>query len=67
MFSIQLVIKRICDAQGYNDRAEYGIGLLKYISERLTDEFGKGFEEVKARLFYMPSAEELKLEIEKQI
>ena len=26
-----------------NDRAEYGKGLLKYLSERLTAEFGKGF------------------------
>lgn len=28
---------------GENDRAEYGKGLLKYISEQLTAEFGKGF------------------------
>lgn len=26
-----------------NDRAEYGKGLLKYLSEKLTAEFGKGF------------------------
>lgn len=30
-------------ACGENDRAEYGKGLLKYLSERLTTEFGKGF------------------------
>ncbi|TYQ17817.1 UNVERIFIED_CONTAM: putative nuclease of restriction endonuclease-like (RecB) superfamily [Acetivibrio alkalicellulosi] len=35
--------KQICEAQGGNDRAEYGTGLLKYLSEKLTDEFGKGF------------------------
>jgi predicted nuclease of restriction endonuclease-like (RecB) superfamily len=27
------------------DRAEYGKGLLKYLSEQLTEEFGKGFTE----------------------
>ena len=30
-------------ACGENDRAEYGAGLLKYLSEKLTTEFGKGF------------------------
>lgn len=30
-------------ACGENDRAEYGQGLLKYLSEKLTAEFGKGF------------------------
>ena len=30
-------------ACGENDRAEYGAGLLKYLSEKLTAEFGKGF------------------------
>lgn len=30
-------------ACGENDRAEYGTGLLKYLSEKLTAEFGKGF------------------------
>ena len=33
-------------ACGENDRAEYGAGLLKYLSERLTTEFGKGFSVV---------------------
>lgn len=28
---------------GENDRAEYGKGLLKYLSDKLTAEFGKGF------------------------
>jgi predicted nuclease of restriction endonuclease-like (RecB) superfamily len=41
--------KQICEAQGNNDRAEYGKGLLKYLSEKLTDEFGKGFEESNLR------------------
>jgi len=35
--------KQICEAQGNNDRAEYGAGLLKYLSEKLTVEFGKGY------------------------
>ena len=30
-------------ACGENDRAEYGKGLLKYLSKKLTAEFGKGF------------------------
>lgn len=30
-------------ACGENDRAEYGKGLLQYLSEKLTAEFGKGF------------------------
>jgi len=35
--------KQIYEAQGENNRAEYGAGLLKYLSEKLTAEFGKGF------------------------
>ena len=35
--------KQIYEAQGENERAEYGVGLLKYLSEKLTTEFGKGF------------------------
>lgn len=35
--------KQIYEAQGENDRAEYGSGLLKSLSDRLTEEFGKGF------------------------
>ena len=33
--------EQIYIACGENDRAEYGKGLLKYLSERLTAEFGK--------------------------
>ena len=36
-------------ACGENDRAEYGKGLLKYLSEKLTAEFGKGFTERNLR------------------
>ena len=35
--------EQIYIACGENDRAEYGKGLLKYLSEKLTSEFGKGF------------------------
>lgn len=35
--------KKIYEAQGESDRAEYGVGLIKYLSEKLTSEFGKGF------------------------
>lgn len=35
--------KQIYEAQGENQRAEYGTGLLKFLSEKLTEEFGKGF------------------------
>lgn len=31
------------EAQGENERAEYGKGLLKFLSEKLTAEFGKGY------------------------
>lgn len=34
---------------GENDRAEYGQNLLKYLSNRLTPEFGKGFNERSLR------------------
>ena len=36
--------KSIFEACGENDRAAYGKQVLKYISERLTVEFGKGFD-----------------------
>ena len=39
--------KQIAEAVG--DRAEYGRGLLKYLSEKLTLEFGKGFTERNLR------------------
>jgi len=35
--------EQIYIACGENERAEYGKGLLKYLSEKLTAEFGKGF------------------------
>ena len=35
--------KQINEAQGENERAEYGKGLLKFLSEKLTQEFGKGY------------------------
>ncbi|MGN1341164.1 MAG: YhcG family protein, partial [Oscillospiraceae bacterium] len=35
--------EQIYIACGENDRAEYGTGLLKFLSEKLTAEFGKGF------------------------
>ena len=37
-------------ACGENDRAEYGKGLIKFISENLTKEFGKGFTERNLRV-----------------
>lgn len=35
--------KEIYEAQGKTDRAEYGKGLLEYLSEKLTQEFGEGY------------------------
>lgn len=35
--------KQIFEAQGEKERAEYGGGLLKFLSEKLTAEFGRGF------------------------
>ena len=35
--------KQINEAQGENERAEYGKGLLKFLSEKQTAEFGKGY------------------------
>ncbi len=35
--------EQIYKACGENDRAEYGIRLLEYLSAKLTAEFGKGF------------------------
>jgi len=51
-----LIGKQIVETQGNNERAEYGISLLKYLSERLTVDFGKGFDERNLRFmrqFYM--------------
>lgn len=47
--------EQIYIACGENDRAEYGRNLLHYLAERLTIEFGRGFEESnlrKMRQFY---------------
>ena len=35
--------RQIMEAQGGMERAEYGAGLLEYLSEHLTKEFGKGY------------------------
>jgi len=40
--------RQIMEAQE-NKRAEYGAGLLKYLSERLTKEFGKGFTQTNLK------------------
>ena len=41
--------KQIYEACGENDRATYGKQLLRYLSEKLTEEFGKGFDERNLR------------------
>ena len=51
-----LIGKQIVDAQSGSERAEYGTQLLKYLSEQLTRDFGKGFDESNLRLirqFYL--------------
>ena len=48
--------EQIYKACGGNERAEYGKSLIKYLSEKLTAEFGKGFDESslrKMRKFYL--------------
>ena len=48
--------KQIYEAQGENERAEYGKGLLKFLSKKLTEEFGKGYTVTNLkymRQFYM--------------
>lgn len=47
--------EQIYKACGENDRAEYGKGLIQYVADNLTREFGKGFDERnlrKMRQFY---------------
>lgn len=47
--------QEIYKACGDNDRAEYGKGLLNFLAQKLTEEFGKGFDESnlrKMRQFY---------------
>ena len=41
--------KTIYDACGESDRAAYGRQILKYLSMRLTEEFGRGFDESNLR------------------
>ena len=51
-----LIGKQIVEAQAGNERAEYGEYLLKYLSEQMSRDFGKGFEERelrKIRQFYL--------------
>lgn len=48
--------KQISEAQGHNERAEYGAGLMKYLSAKLTAEFGKGYTVTNLkymRMFYL--------------
>lgn len=48
--------QQIYMACGENDRAAYGKNLLKYLSDKLTKEFGKGFDATnlrKMRQFYL--------------
>ena len=48
--------KQIYEACGESQRAEYGKNLLRFLSDRLTAEFGKGFDESNLRnmrRFYM--------------
>ena len=48
--------EQIYKSCGENDRAEYGRNLLKYLSERLTAECGKGFDDSnlrRMRQFYL--------------
>jgi predicted nuclease of restriction endonuclease-like (RecB) superfamily len=48
--------RQIMEAQGSDSRAEYGTGLLKFLSDRLSKEFGKGFDESslrRMRQFYL--------------
>lgn len=41
--------KQIYEVCGENDRAAYGKQLLQYLSRKLTEEFGKGFDERNLR------------------
>ena len=44
-----LIGKQIVETQAGNERAEYGSQSLKYLSEQLTRDFGKGFDESNLR------------------
>ena len=43
--------KQIYEAQGNKSRADYGTYLIKYLSKRLTKEFGKGFDSTNLKRF----------------
>lgn len=48
--------EQIYKACGDNDRSEYGKNLIKFLSDKLTSEFGKGFSETNLknmRRFYI--------------
>ncbi len=60
--------RQVVLASGGKERAEYGEGLLKYLSKRLTEEFGKGFDVSNLRhmrQFYVmfPIQDALRLEL----
>jgi predicted nuclease of restriction endonuclease-like (RecB) superfamily len=60
--------RQIMEAQNNHPRAEYGAQLLGYLSARLTQEFGKGFDETnlrKMRQFYQtfPIRDAVRLEL----
>jgi len=60
--------EQIYKACGENDRAGYGKGLLQYLSERLTAEFGSGFQVRNLQMmrkFYLtfPNANALRSEL----
>jgi predicted nuclease of restriction endonuclease-like (RecB) superfamily len=44
-----LIGKQIVETQGNNERAEYGEQLLEFLSEKLTEDFGRGFDESNLR------------------
>jgi predicted nuclease of restriction endonuclease-like (RecB) superfamily len=51
-----LIGQQIVETQGNNERAEYGEQLLKFLSERLTKDFGRGFDTSvlrRIRQFYL--------------
>lgn len=45
VFAYWQIGKMIVDKQGGEDRAEYGSGLIKELSQQMTRDFGKGFDE----------------------
>jgi len=58
----------IVEQQGGEERAGYGKNLLKYLAERLTEEYGRGFDESNLRYmrkFYMtfPNCDALRHEL----